>query len=69
LALKLATHKMFLFSLLLAPGIGADPDKPACRKAKILRLERKRQKLALAKGEQVDTGWRQILHCTAIFHF
>lgn len=25
-----------------APGIGADPDKPACRKAKILRLERKR---------------------------
>ena len=53
---------MFLFSLLLAPGTGADPNKPACRKAKILRLERKRQKLALAKGEhQVDTRWRQIL--------
>ena len=52
------THIMFLFSLLLAPGVGADPSKPACRKAKILRLERKRQKLALTKGEQVGKEWR-----------
>jgi len=32
-----------------APGLGPDPNKPPCRKAKILRLERKKQKLALAK--------------------
>lgn len=60
-SLKLVTHHMFLFSVLLAPGLGPDPNKPACRKAKILRLERKRQKLALAKGEQVDSGWKQTL--------
>lgn len=58
---------MFLFSLLLAPGVGADPSKPACRKAQIVRLERKRQKLALTRGEQVDAEWRQMLHCTTIF--
>lgn len=28
------------------PGVGADPDKPPCRKAKVIRLERKREKAA-----------------------
>ncbi|XP_078372427.1 arginyl-tRNA--protein transferase 1-like isoform X1 [Oculina patagonica] len=36
-----------------AHGLGPDPNKPPCRKAKILRLERKKQKLAMAKGAQL----------------
>ncbi|XP_066028063.1 arginyl-tRNA--protein transferase 1 isoform X1 [Pocillopora verrucosa] len=35
-----------------APGLGADPNKPPCRKAKILRQERKMKKLASVSGEQ-----------------
>lgn len=35
-----------------APGQGHDPSKPPCRKAKILRQERKMKKLALLKEEQ-----------------
>lgn len=34
-------------------GVGADPSKPPCKKAKLLRLERKSQKL-LKKGEDVS---------------
>ncbi|KAM7444934.1 Arginyl-tRNA--protein transferase 1 [Porites harrisoni] len=33
------------------PGLGPDPNKPRCRKAKIVRLERKREKLALARQQ------------------
>jgi hypothetical protein len=35
-------------------SVGADPNKPKCRKAKEIRSERKRQKLA-AKGIEVCT--------------
>lgn len=35
-------------------GVGADPSKPPCKKAKLLRLERKSQKL-LKKGEDIST--------------
>lgn len=34
-------------------GVGADPNKPPCKKAKLLRLERKSQKL-LKKGEDIS---------------
>ena len=34
-------------------GLGADPNKPACKKAKLMRLERKRQTLA-DRGVQVN---------------
>lgn len=36
------------------PGVGADPNKPPCRKAKLVRKERKAQKLA-AKQQQMVT--------------
>lgn len=36
-----------------APGVGPDLSKPPCQKAKVLRLERKRQKLALAKEKGI----------------
>ena len=37
------------------PGVGADPTKPPCRKAKLLRKERKAQKLAAKQRQQMDT--------------
>ncbi|XP_067048809.1 arginyl-tRNA--protein transferase 1-like isoform X2 [Acropora muricata] len=37
-----------------APGVGPDPTKPPCEKAKVLRLERKKQKLALAKEKGIS---------------
>lgn len=36
------------------PGVGADPNKPPCRKAKLMRMERKAKKLA-AKQQMVNT--------------
>ncbi|XP_067048810.1 arginyl-tRNA--protein transferase 1-like isoform X3 [Acropora muricata] len=36
------------------PGVGPDPTKPPCEKAKVLRLERKKQKLALAKEKGIS---------------
>ncbi|XP_068755568.1 arginyl-tRNA--protein transferase 1-like isoform X2 [Montipora capricornis] len=36
-----------------APGVGPDSSKPPCQKAKVLRLQRKRQKLALAKEKGI----------------
>lgn len=37
------------------PGVGADPTKPPCRKAKVARKERKAQKLAAKNQQQMDT--------------
>lgn len=37
------------------PGVGADPTKPPCRKAKLVRKERKAQKLAAKQQQQMDT--------------
>lgn len=34
------------------PGVGADPNKPPCRKAKLVRKERKAQKLAAKQQQQ-----------------
>lgn len=39
-------------------GVGADPSKPPCKKAKLLRLERKSQKL-LKKGEDISTTFNR----------
>ncbi|XP_074627454.1 arginyl-tRNA--protein transferase 1-like isoform X2 [Acropora palmata] len=36
------------------PRVGPDPTKPPCEKAKVLRLERKKQKLALAKEKGIS---------------
>ena len=41
--------------LAVRPGIGPDPSKPPCRKAKVVRRERKAQKQA-AKQLQMETG-------------
>ena len=37
------------------PGVGADPNKPPCRKAKLVRKERKAQKLAAKQQKQMVT--------------
>ena len=36
-------------------GVGADPTKPPCKKAKLVRLERKAKKLAAKGQQQMDT--------------
>lgn len=41
----------------VTPGKGADPNKPPCKKAKQLRAERRRQKLALS-GADAGSGQR-----------
>ena len=42
----------------IKPGVGADPTKAPCRKAKVVRLERKREKVAakMAESESVAEG-------------
>ena len=49
-------HPFFFFTFaLLLSGLGADPSKPPCKKAKQLRLERKQQRLA-QRQEAADTA-------------
>ncbi|XP_031569440.1 arginyl-tRNA--protein transferase 1-like [Actinia tenebrosa] len=43
------------------PGLGPDANKPPCRKAKLIRKERKRQKLA-ASGVECDSAYTQAGH-------
>ena len=40
--------------MLESKSVGADPSKPKCQKAKAMRIERKRQKLA-ANGIEVQS--------------
>lgn len=45
--------KHYCLCMLENKSVGADPNKPRCRKAKEIRLERKHQKLAARGVEQV----------------
>ena len=47
------TNKHCCLYTLENKSVGADPDKPKCRKAKEIRMERKRQKLAARGMEEV----------------
>lgn len=66
--LPASLNVIFLFNFLEVglfvegTSVGADPDKPKCRKAKVVRMERKHQKFA-ARGIEVYNMAAVTYHC------